>query len=235
MLLAGWFTLIITNSLLYQLGLLDLVNINSQENLFITFLIDFLTSFFLLLHALRLKWEKFPWFVTIIVLLDFCIGLLVAFRAFFLKPGGEDIFNFLWQLGGWIMFLTFATLIYVYSTTKPLIMDKAIILAKRLWIIFGCMALITASMIILSLSLFMQFWELNRFLFLLATIFLVYIAIRYPEAVLISHAQLNRALNVYSSVVSLKTEKEIQDFGMSTLVDYIKQLPLELLDRSADI
>ena len=94
---------------------------------------------------------------------------------------------------------------------------------------------LTASMIILSPDLLFQFWEFNRFLYLLGTIFLVFIAIRYPEAVLISHAQLNRALNVYSSIMDLKTEKEIQDFGMSSLVAYIKQIPLGLIDKSADI
>lgn len=94
---------------------------------------------------------------------------------------------------------------------------------------------LTASMIILSPDLFMQFWEFNRFLYLVGTIFIVYIAIRYPEAVLISHAQLSRALNVYSSIMALKTEKEIQDFGLSSLVAYIKQIPLGLIDKSADI
>ena len=238
LLLVGWFTVAITNSLLYQLELLGFINVNSQEILLIymliTFLLDSLACFFLLLHALRLKWEKFPWYITIIVLLDICIGLITASRAFYL-PDMWDIFLFLWQLAGWNMFLTFSCLIYAYSTTKPLIMDKGIIVAKRLWIIFGCMTLITASMIILSPSLLMQFWEFNRFLFLLGNIFLVYIAIRYPEAVLISHAQLNRALNVYSSIMSLQTENEIQDFGMSTLVAYIKQIPVGLIDKSTDI
>ena len=193
-----------------------------------------LSSLFLLLHALRLKWEKFPWYVTIIILLDICIGLITASRAFYFLDMW-DIFILLWQLAGWIMFLTYAFLIYAYSTTKSLIMDKSIVIAKRLWISFGCMALITASMIILSPDLFMQFWEFNRFLYLVGTIFIVYIAIRYPEAVLISHAQLSRALNVYSSIMALKTEKEIQDFGLSSLVAYIKQIPLGLIDRSSDI
>ncbi|UCG02931.1 MAG: hypothetical protein JSW11_02870 [Candidatus Heimdallarchaeota archaeon] len=147
---------------------------------------------------------------------------------------------FLFQLGIYNTLLVMAVFIYIYSTIKPLIMDQRIVLAKRLWIVVGCLWIINPIILIGAWfspwpPVIFQFWDLFRLKLFFNLILMVYITVRYPEAVLISHAQLNRALNVYSSVISLHTEKEVQDFGMSSLVAYIKQIPRELIDKSADI
>lgn len=121
---------------------------------------------------------------------------------------------------------------------KPVIADRRINNAKLLWIIVACMWIINPLLEIGSwpviglwpwVNLFAPVFRLKQ---VLNVAILVYIALRYPEAVLISKAQISRAVNVYETVISMESDVEIKEFGMSSLVDYLKQVPREILEES---
>lgn len=238
LLLVAWFGFTITSNLIRFLGALGLIDLFTQESLLAIFLVDGFISVFIFLHVLRLKWKKFPWYINGFVMVMIFLELVAASRAFIFPPTSQWYINtwfFLWQLAGWTTFLTLAFLIYTYATTTPLINSRGIIITRSSFILFGCVGLVNNFLVMLWPPLILENWELSRVLWFVGLSTFVFIALRYPEAILYSHAQFSRALNVYSSITSLQTEKEIQNFGLHSLVAYIKQVPIELIDKSKDL
>jgi cytochrome b subunit of formate dehydrogenase len=122
--------------------------------------------------------------------------------------------------------------------------------ARKLWIIIAISFLIHGlSGILKMFYLFLLYtvvfpasWlidllaNLFNFLFDLAVLFnllgaiiLIYTVIQYPEAVIFSKAHLLRALDVYEKILALEPGKQVENFGMTTLVDYLKDIPPEIL------
>ncbi|MFX0208961.1 MAG: hypothetical protein ACFFDT_23455, partial [Candidatus Hodarchaeota archaeon] len=58
---------------------------------------------------------------------------------------------------------------------------------------------------------------------------IAYTTLRYPEAILLSKVQLIRAFSLYQSIQTLQTHKQVREFGLVSLVEYLKKLPPEII------
>lgn len=71
---------------------------------------------------------------------------------------------------------------------------------------------------------------------LLALVFVIaYIGIKLPQFMLISHTSLLRGKDLFKKIYALTTEDEIEKFGMPNLVNYIQDIPEELMAQIMEI
>jgi hypothetical protein len=125
-------------------------------------------------------------------------------------------------------------LLYAYITMKPQYPSQKVVLARRMWIIASCLILMYCISGIPWISNYLNSitamnFNFNLVFVLIAEIICACIGIFIPESMLISHVQLMRAHKLYEKVQGLKSSKEIAQFGMETLVEYLKSIPKELV------
>ncbi|UCG04090.1 MAG: hypothetical protein JSW11_08895 [Candidatus Heimdallarchaeota archaeon] len=189
---------------------------------------------FLLLYSLRIKWDnprRVAWYMATILtlLMIYCSFENFYFRNLYLLISNHS--GFIDILTNLSQFSILGFTIFVYLTSKQEIDDKRVKIARMLWIISGCFLLLAPLFgIIYVMSGYANVWEDLMYVFSLVGILLIaYVTIRYPEAVLFSHAQIIRAFTVYEKVVSLKSGDPIHEYGVSALVDYLKRIPQDLI------
>ena len=118
----------------------------------------------------------------------------------------------------------------MYLTTRYVIIDDRIRIARNLWIdaaSLGCMR----PILILghNLSLWTTDPLFPNLFNLLGLAVIAYTTIRYPEAILLSKVQIIRAMNLYKAIQSLQTQKQVHEFGLASIVKYLKKLPPEIV------
>jgi hypothetical protein len=217
-----------------------------------------IATLILFFHAVRLRWLKTPsfiWYTGIIwfTIIVFSIALweqidekeveyvlftdmdytftfnqagfgLMTQGGTIISSSGHDFLGVLFGIYVGIV------VIYVYAKLELVSNDKRGILARRIWL-YAASLWILFHVSALPFRIFHQYFNI---LLLLALILVSYIVIFVPEAMLLSKIQIYRASELYNKVLSIKSEKEIDDFGMHSLLDYIKNLPpniLRMLER----
>jgi hypothetical protein len=132
---------------------------------------------------------------------------------------GHDVFGLLYGIYVGMLVL------YAYAKLELASIDKRSKLAKRLWLYAICLWLLF-HFIALPWRIYSNYFDI---LFLVALILVSYIAIFIPEAMLLSKIQIYRASNLYAKVLKLKSENEIKAFGMDALLNYIQNLPPNII------
>lgn len=213
--------------------------------------------FLLFLHAMRMRWDiapRFLWYLgmiwcSILVFLIFFWELMPqpdrAVVLFLEMPHGHSSYypdgaGFMTK-GGVIIYSTahnilrvfysiyiWILLLYAYWTVKPVHTSERIILARRLMISAIIMGLIY---LVLCIPWFPYVPLLNAFL-VLVFIIIAYVSIRIPEGLLISHTQILRVVKLYKEIKNLTPKQAVQRFGMPSLIDYLQNIPPELLGQT---
>ncbi len=213
--------------------------------------------FFLFLQAVRMRWDfapRFIWYLgviwcSILVFLIFFWELMaqpdravVLFLemphghssyypdgAGFMTSGGiiiystaHNILRVLYSIYIWIL------LLYAHWTVKPVYSSDRIILARRLMI---CAVIAGFIYLILCLPWFPYVPLLNAFLILVFLV-IAYVSIRIPEGLLISQTQILRVVKLYKEIKNLTSKQAVQRFGMPSLIDYLQNIPPELLGQT---
>ena len=125
-------------------------------------------------------------------------------------------------------------LLYAYITIKPQYPSQKVVLAKKMWIIVASLIFVYSLCGIPWIynyfnSIMAMNFNFSLVFVLIAEIMCACIAIFIPESLLISHVQLMRAHKLYEKVQGLKSSEEIARFGMETLVEYLKSIPIQLM------
>ncbi|UCG01867.1 MAG: hypothetical protein JSW11_19965 [Candidatus Heimdallarchaeota archaeon] len=111
-----------------------------------------------------------------------------------------------------------------------MITDNRVHTARNLWVIataLGCMRPI------LNLGHNLSLWITNPILpslfDFLGLALIAYTTLRYPEAILLSKIQFIRAIKLYKVIQSFQTQKQVNNFGFLSLVEYLRKLPPEII------
>lgn len=123
---------------------------------------------------------------------------------------------------------------YTYIKIKPIHPTKKIVITKRLWLIIWSLVFVYG---ILGLpwvfhflsSIISSFSTIRFLLILIAEVLSAFIAIMIPESMLISQTQVLRAQKLYKQVQQFHSKQEIKEFGMESLVEYLKHIPKEAM------
>ncbi|MHA2298816.1 MAG: hypothetical protein ACXAEU_26530 [Candidatus Hodarchaeales archaeon] len=223
-------------------------------------LVSYFTLFFIFLHAIRVKWDKAPrplfyfgisWFVIIIFsifllepvpyvldvvklwLID--VKILLPFPFALLTQGGVVLFDKETMYQFYRPFVC-GLFVYAYLTSKQVEVEGRLKIAKYLWVCsFG---LIGFSNLLLLGDVFMiAGWPLGiqniiiPFLFaVIGMVITPFIAVFFPEAVLITHTQVTRATSIYNEIKNgqLTETGKIPDFGVDKIISYLKSIPPDL-------
>ncbi len=216
--------------------------------------------FFIFIYAMRMKWDHPPRILWYFGVLWFFVGLFLItfFEVVDLPERGIVFFvemrkyvdfsppdvgvgfitegNVILMASGFQLvsecfrFFVLSLFIYVYLSTKYVIIDNRVRIARNLWIVaasLGCMRPI------LILGHNFSLWTTDPLfpnLFnLIGLAVIAYTTIRYPEAILLSKVQLIRALSLYQSIQALQTHEQVQEFGLVSIVEYLRKLPPEII------
>ena len=136
-----------------------------------------------------------------------------------------------------VFFSIYVFLIALYSllTAKPFYETKKVILARRLWIVAAVILLQYCILVIPWLYVYIQGIELNiQLLIVISMSIVAYIAIMIPEGLLLSHAQIYRALELYQRVQNVPTEEALISIGLPSLIEYLKSIPKDLIETLGD-
>lgn len=211
---------------------------------------------FIFLYVIRIRWETPPkLLLSLVFFWFFLLVVLTLFSRLMSQPDAAPVliwdnlrqhsYSFFHPNG---VGLTTSTGIIIYASSFPLLglffalaveclkiyiyvrtelvlpTDHKLRRVRILWIVSACILAIC--------YIFLLPWSYNEIFALIAVILfyivLNYIVIRYPEYVLISSVQLIRARNLYDKISSLQTSAEIQEFGLKSLVDYLKSIPSDI-------
>ncbi len=189
--------------------------------------LDNICSYFLIfLHAVRIFWKTPPLAVKVLVVILFILSILQPYvYTLYPFPFDYSVWVFLGNMGTSMAFLYLFVFLFAYVTVKPVIKDSRTRNARIIWLIFGCSWVLTIIPgLIFESNPWFENYELLQIKMILEQLGLILISIKYPESFLISKLQVTRAINLYKKVLSLDNEKEIQDFGMNSLVEYINKI-----------
>jgi hypothetical protein len=130
--------------------------------------------------------------------------------------------------------LALSFVIYVYINTPQPVTYTRVSTARKYWIIAGFAFLIfpiikVGHMLLITPNIYLYTTAIANGFNLIAIIILAYITIRFPEAVLFSHSQLIRALELYDSVQASKSESSTTDIGIDLVTTYLNNIPSDIL------
>jgi len=144
-------------------------------------------------------------------------GVILLGRGYFLLADG--FFLFVMSLAA-----------YIYFTMKPVVKDRRIKRAQYLWVISAVFADIRPILLLGHLFfLWTSLYIINIIFNLFTAITIAYVTLVYPESVVLSHAQIVRASNLYQRIQTFSSDFQVREFGMASLVDYIQKIPSDIL------
>lgn len=121
--------------------------------------------------------------------------------------------------------------VYVMKTSELPSQTKSYIRYRNIMIVGGSLFIVYPIIILANIS-----FQYNISIFI-ARIFNLFtmmvwgtIALRAPEALVLTHTPVVRANNLYRKLKSF-TDKETKEFGMDSLVKYIKSIPIDVINR----
>ena len=209
----------------------------------------------ILLHVIRMRrglFQKIAWYIGIAWFI--VLAILIAFWEVMLQPETSSFLNLVIPhihssyhpngagvmiADGFMLFSTshriicqlffiyaFCVALYIYITIKPVVSTDRITLAHRLWIVA---IVATIVYFVMELPWLPQIAFVNALL-IVNFVLIAYIALRLPEAMIITEVQVGRAVRLYKKIQKLTTPKALKDFGMPELVKYLKNVPPELFE-----
>ncbi|MHA2363781.1 MAG: PAS domain S-box protein [Candidatus Hodarchaeales archaeon] len=117
-------------------------------------------------------------------------------------------------------------LLYAYITVKPVLPSERIRRARKLWIIVWIMILIHA----LSLFPWLNITEDVSIFLIIAGAFMLYLPIKYPEALLISHPQVLRIKELYYKIQDEKSLGENLGYTAESIFAYLNNIPSDFFE-----
>ncbi|MFX0062803.1 MAG: hypothetical protein ACFFC7_11540 [Candidatus Hermodarchaeota archaeon] len=192
----------------------------------------FLMHFCVFLHVVRLRWEKSPpavWIVSIFFLL--VLQLEIIFRTFLIEiTNGPiltiEVFRF---LVGLLLLYCYISIVPVKPSDRIMAVKKWITIASMINIVPGIFSIIYGLLALINPNLFSL--ELVDIVFFsviaLGGMIFIYVALRYPECLLISQVQLLRAKELYKKVQNIPIEQLDQD----ALITYLSTIPAEIFEE----
>lgn len=185
-------------------------------------------GYFVFLVVLISLWQNFHQPATATVLF---ITLHHNYSSFYPLGAGLKLKNNIiiyssgFRLLGDLLRIAISTyLVVIYTKIKPIVKTKQIIKAKQLWILAWIIFLIWNIIIMLPLS---PNFPVGLLFVIITTLFL-YIAWKYPESMVLSHAQSIRAIKLYDLVNTYKKIDDVHNVGLESFSDYIKLVYEEL-------
>lgn len=178
-------------------------------------------SYYLFLVLLILFWQNFNQPNTATVLF---ITLRHNYSSFYPLGAGLKFNNIIIYSSGFRMLgdvfrlVISIYLILTYISIKPVLKTQQIIKAKKLWLIAWVLFLIWNIVIMFPLQ---PSFPVGIF-FVLITVLFLYITWKYPESMVLSQAQIVRAIELYDLVNTTKKIETIQNIGLESFSDYIK-------------
>lgn len=212
---------------------------NPETNLFnlLTGTFHMLASLFFFLHFVHLRWEETPriiWITGIVWYVS--ASLTIPINVLF--PDLNQYVIFVVIYGVFLRLFVLSLGIYTYTTISPHYPTKRINTVVKVWTIFlilNIFASIVSQVIfvrsllnpeISGLSVQMEIYL--RFFQPLIILLIFFIAIRYPESMLVSHAQIIRATKLYELFgISQKPETSL---SKDQLLAYISSFPPETVE-----
>lgn len=134
-------------------------------------------------------------------------------------------------LGTLYLLFCMAILLYAYITIELPIKTQKMIRTKKLWVVVWTLILIYGILHVPWVFVFLQLktTTLVNLFPLAGELISALIAILIPESMLISHAQILRAVNLYKEVIVLSPEQATKRFGSPSLVEYLQNIPPEII------
>lgn len=216
---------------------------------FMKILSNLLVYFFLFLHSIRLFWVKTPrkiWFIELFIFsMSFVSIMIIPYE--FITKGIITLDFFLSNL--WIFQRFFVAILFisVYYFLKPVFTTtriKSVIRGMKITSILLLIGVTTkildmyiitpilvsppSNQLLFSVVFFFNLIDLTSIFLMM--LLLSYIAIRYPEEIVISKAQLFRAIHLYKHIKSPTENKKPENLGMDKLIEYLDNIPKELLE-----
>ncbi len=182
--------------------------------------------FLLFVHAIRLRYElrDKPFLLLFGLIWYIIIIILTVFRVE--TPYYDELFE---QFGsvyilaaGMLFFYSYVYVTPIKPTNRILFVRKANIFIGIILVTYGIWGIIAGFIPIINQELFAIISGL--LLFHLGVI-LIYIALRYPESMLITHVQLLRAKELYKEVQKIPPE----NLGQNALLTYLSSIPEEII------
>ncbi|MFX1250095.1 MAG: hypothetical protein ACFFCZ_00595 [Promethearchaeota archaeon] len=191
----------------------------------------FLMHFCVFLHVVRLRWEKSPptvWIVSIFFL--FILQLEIIFRMLIGLNNGPiliiEVFRF---LVGILLLYCYISIVPVKPSDRIMAVKKWITIASMINIVPGIFSIIYGFLVLINPTLFSL--ELVDIVFFsviaLGGMIFIYVALRFPECLLISQVQLLRAKELYKKVQNTPIEQLDQD----ALITYLSTIPAEIFEE----
>ncbi|UCG00937.1 MAG: hypothetical protein JSW11_15135 [Candidatus Heimdallarchaeota archaeon] len=131
-------------------------------------------------------------------------------------------FNFLSNM---FDFFVVALLLYAYIKVQ-IVQPTAEIIRARRFLIIAAAILSIYTIIVLP---WFTFIPLPNALVLITLVIVSYIAFRVPEGLLLSHVQILRAIGLYKEMKVLSSEQATKRYGSHSLVEYLQNIPPELI------
>lgn len=202
---------------------------------------------FLAIHALRIKWDHPPK-VIVYGFLFWVSTLLILSFLYWIPSDSIESYQAHVAIGfitGFYFIPPVIIFLYSYLTVKPLVKTSRMNTSRTLWIITAILwAIYRIMYIILYIFNFQTAWgwvipesiiiDFSRsyllYPFFLGVIIIAFIAIRYPETVIYSKAQILRAIELYQEVTSLEPKTAVKHLGIASIVDYLHSIPPEIIE-----
>jgi hypothetical protein len=189
----------------------------------------FLMHFCVFLHVVRLRWEKSPpavWIVSLFFLL--VLQLEIILRTFIIEiTNGPiliiEVFRF---VVGLLLLYCYITIVPVKPSDRIMAVKKWITIASMINIVPGIFSITYRFLGLINPDLFSLVLVDIVFFSVIALggIIYIYVALRFPESLLISQAQLLRAKELYKKVQNTPIEQLDQD----ALITYLSTIPAEI-------
>lgn len=128
-------------------------------------------------------------------------------------------------LGDLFFFFSVGVAIYAYFRIELVVDDPNLKRARLIWLY----SLIGLFLWVVSILPWFEVGLVSVIIILVVLPVFGYIGFVIPEFMLISQAQLLRAHDLYFRVIKLETELELEQFGMKRLVQYVRNLPEDVV------
>lgn len=182
--------------------------------------------FLLFIHAIRLRyeWKEKPFLLLFGLIWYIIIIILTLFRVetpYYNEPF-EQFGSVYILAAGMLLLYSYVYVTPINPTSRILFVRKANLAVGIILVTYGIWGIIAGFIPIINQELFAMISGL--LLFPLGVI-LIYIALRYPESMLITQVQLLRAKELYKEVQKLPPE----NLGQNALITYLSSIPKEII------
>ena len=171
-------------------------------------------SYFVLLFIIILLWKNFPQPNSATVIF---ITLIHNYSSFYPAGAGFELSNNVIiyssafrMLGDYYRVIITGYIILTYIRVEPIVQTNLILKAKRLWLLAWIIFLMWNILIMLPLPPSIP----TGLPFFIVSLLILYITWKYPESMVLTHAQFARAIKLYDLMI---TQEKIHDIQLEPL------------------